>query len=50
MPCPKCGSKHFMSGPSNEKKDGVIFYCMADGCGHEWEFDDKNSERKMEAG
>jgi hypothetical protein len=21
----------------------VIFYCMADGCGHEWEIDDKNS-------
>jgi hypothetical protein len=49
MPCPKCGSKHFMSGPSNEKKkDGVIFYCMADGCGHEWEIDDKNSKKKME--
>jgi hypothetical protein len=50
MPCPKCGSKHFMSGPSDEKEDIVIFYCMADGCGHEWELDDRNSKKKMEVG
>jgi hypothetical protein len=47
LPCPKCGSKHFMSGPVDGK---VIFYCMADGCGHEWEINDKNSKKKMEVG
>ena len=34
-----------MSGPSDEKEGTVIFYCMADGCGHEWEIDDKNSKK-----
>jgi hypothetical protein len=40
MPSPKCGSKHFMSGLSEEKEDTVIFYYLADGCGHQWIYDE----------
>jgi hypothetical protein len=35
-----------MNGPSEEKEDVVIFYCMVNGCGHEWEIEYKNSKKK----
>ena len=44
MPCPKCGSKHFLCYLSKEKAGITIFYCMAAGCGHEWVFGDMNPE------
>ena len=51
VPCPKCGSKHFLCYLSKEKAGITIFYCMAAGCGHEWVFGDMNpeiSERETE--
>lgn len=44
VPCPKCGSKHFLCYHSKEKAGITIFYCMASGCGHEWVFGDMNPE------
>jgi hypothetical protein len=36
MPCPKCGGMHYMSGPSDNDPDTLVFWCMETGCGHEW--------------
>lgn len=44
VPCPKCGSKHFLCYLSEEKAGITIFYCMAAGCGHEWVIGDMNPE------